>query len=97
LERILEIELFGEQFRFKVGPDDKYAEKAIQLLVRKINETGDISSLPKNDINRFAQLLLATLNICNDYFDLKDKHDQLLQTIKDRSSKIVNKIDNNLK
>ena len=97
MERILEIELFGEQYRFKADTDDKHAEKAIEFLINKVNEVGDIMALPKNDVNRFAQLLLATLNICNEYFDLKDSHDHLLRSIKDRSSKIVSKIDTNFK
>jgi len=97
LERILDIELFGEHYRLKADAEDRHAEKAVDYLIGKVENVSDISSLPKNDINRFAQLLLATLNICNDYFDLKEKHEKVVQTVQERSSVIVNKIQNTLK
>jgi cell division protein ZapA (FtsZ GTPase activity inhibitor) len=97
LERIIDIELFGEHYKFKADSADRHAEKAVELLVNKVRDAGGISNVPKNDANRFAQLLLATLNICNEYFDMKDKYDLLLQRTKDRSTKIVNKIDETFK
>lgn len=97
MERILDIELFGEHFRFKADADDKHAEKAIDFLIGKVDTIRDISALPKNEVNKFVQLLLASLNICNEYFVLKDKHDMLMQIIQERSSKIVDKIEMTLK
>ena len=97
MERILEIKIFGELYRFKAGKEDKHADKIAEFIVNKVEGVSDIKPLPNKDSNKFAQLLLATLNICTEYFDLKEKHDDLLQTVKDRSSKISNKIETSIK
>ncbi|GAB6096890.1 hypothetical protein JCM14469_31430 [Desulfatiferula olefinivorans] len=97
MERILDIELFGEHFRFKADAEDRHAEKAIDHLVRKVESLNGQTPLAKNEANRFVQLLLATLNICNEYIDLKDKHEVLLHTVQERSSKIVSTIERTLK
>lgn len=95
--RILNIELFGELYKFKADPGDDNAEKAINLLKSKVESDANLKSVPKNEINKFAQLLLATLNICNEYLDMKDKYDSLLHNVNERSSKIVNAIDKGIK
>jgi cell division protein ZapA (FtsZ GTPase activity inhibitor) len=97
LERILEIELFGESFKFKADAEDKYAEKVIDFLRGKVDYLNENNDLPKNEVNKFAQLLLVTLNICTEYFELKEQHDGMLKNIQVRSSKIVEKIDQTLK
>jgi cell division protein ZapA (FtsZ GTPase activity inhibitor) len=97
LERILEIELFGEQFRFKADAEDKHAEKAIDYLVGKVDSLSGHAPLSKNEANRFVQLLLAALNICNEYIDLKDRHEALMQAVQARSSNIVSKIERTIK
>ncbi len=96
MEQIVEINLFGEQYRFKAGPEDKHAEKVVAFILNKVDGAKDSMPLPNNDANKFAQLLLATLNICNDFFDLKDKHEDLLKTIKDRSTTLSNRIESGM-
>ncbi len=97
LERIVEIKLFGEQYRFKASPEDNHAEKVVEFILKKVEDAKGNMPLPANDANKFAQLLLATLNICNDYYDLKDKYDDLLKTIKERSTRISNVIEAQVK
>lgn len=98
MERIVEIKLFGEQYRFKASPEDKHAVQVVEFIASKVDDAKDsMPLLPNNDANKFAQLLLATLNICNDLFDLKDKYEDLLKSIKERSTKISNKIDAQIK
>ena len=96
LERIISIELFGEQFKFKADAEDTHAQKAVEYLQAKVNDVKGETPTGAQDIGKFAHLLLATLNICNDYFDLKDKHDAFLKAVHDRSSELVKKIDNTL-
>lgn len=97
MERILDIELFGEHYRFKADAEDRHAEKAINHLIDKVESLNDHTPLSKNEANRFVQLLLATLNICNEYFDLKDRHDALMHAVQERSSKIASKIERTVK
>lgn len=97
MERIISIDLFGEHYKFKADAEDTHAQKVVDYLEGKVSEvkSDDDSSSP--DMSKFAHLLLATLNICNEYFDLKEEHDALVKKVTDRSSKLVEKIDLSLK
>lgn len=97
MERILKIEIFGEQYKFKAEAEDKNAERVVEFLVNKVSGTRQEMAMPNTDVNKFAKLLLATLNICNEYLDLKDRYDGVLQNVNNRTSKIVKKIDESIK
>lgn len=93
MERIITIELFGEQFKFKAEAEDNNAQKVVEYLKAKVDDVKDTESSSNREIGKFAHLLLATLNICNDYFELKEKHDALTHAVHERSSKIAAKIE----
>lgn len=95
--RIITIELFGEQHKFKAGADDADAEAIIHYLESKVDEAGAMMTSPGRDVNKFAQLLLATLNISNECFEIKAKYDDALKLIEERASQIVDKIDESIK
>lgn len=97
MEKILDIKLFGEQYRFKAGADDKYIGQIVDFIGENVDNVSGDKSLPLTDANKLALLLLATLNICNDYFDLKEKYDELLSVIKKKSDRISDVIDAQLK
>lgn len=97
MERILNIELFGEHFKFKADAEDKNAEDAVKYLVSMVQSACEDMPGTSNDMNKFSQLLLATLNICNEHMDLKEKYRSMLHDINKRSSKIVSQIDSGLK
>ncbi len=96
MERILTIELFGEQHKFQAEADDSNAEAIIHYLEQKVNDAGRKMTSPGRDVNKFAQLLLAALNISYDFFEVSKKHENVLKAIDERSSKIVGEIDKNL-
>lgn len=93
MERIIKIELFGEQFKFKADAQDNNAQNVVEYLKSKVDEVKDPDKTSSREIGKFAHLLLATLNICNEYFDLKEKHESLIKVFHERSSKIVEKIE----
>ncbi len=93
MSRIITIELFGEQHKFKAEADDANAESIIHYLESKVDEAGALMASPGRDVNKFAQLLLATLNISNECYEMKGKYEDALKQIDDRSSTIVDKID----
>ncbi len=97
MERILTIEIFGEQHKFQAEADDANAEAIIHYLEKKVGEAGIKMTSPGRDVNKFAQLLLAALNISYDYFEVSKKYENAIKTVEERSSKIVGKIEKNLK
>lgn len=97
MERIISIDLFGEQYKFKADAEDTHAQKVVEYLKDKVADVKRDDDPSSPEIGKFAHLLLATLNICNDYFDLKEEHDALLKNVTDRSSKILKKIDQSIK
>ena len=96
MSRIITIELFGEQHKFKAEADDANAELIIHYLENKVEEAVEMMASPGRDVNKFAQLLLATLNISNECFEMKMKYENILKQIDERSSKIVDMIDESI-
>ena len=97
MQRILTIELFGEQHKFQAEADDLNAEAIIHYLEQKVGDAGRKMTSPGRDVNKFAQLLLAALNISYDFYEVNKKHQDLLKVVEERSSKLVGKIEKNLK
>lgn len=97
MERILTIELFGDQYKFQAEADDANAELIINYLEGKVDEAGEKMAPSRRDINKFAQLLLASLNISTEYFEMKEKYKNILKQMDQRTSEIVAKIDKSLK
>ena len=96
MSRIITIELFGEQHKFKAEADDANADLIINYLENKVDEAGSMMASPGREVNKFAQLLLATLNISNECFEMKLKYEEILKQIDERSSNIVDMIDETL-
>jgi cell division protein ZapA (FtsZ GTPase activity inhibitor) len=72
------------QFKYKIEDAellkmaDKIASEVISELKSIDNEKGSI----KDDLSDYAKLMLATLNICEKHITLKNKYEQLNQTVK---------------
>lgn len=97
MERILTLELFGEQHKFQADADDTNAEAIVHYLEQKVEDAGRKMASPGRDVNKFAQLLLAAMNISHEYFEMKGKYDRMLRSVEKRSEDLVSKIDKNVK
>jgi len=96
LEQVLTIEVLGQAFTFKTDVDISDAKTVADYLVQSVNEaTSQCASKMPNPDKR-AILVLTALNISNEFFDLKKKHQQLLHDISERSGALLHTLESQL-
>lgn len=93
MDQLLTIEIFGQPFKFKTDSDISEAQEMADYVVRSVHQASvHFADMAQPADNR-AVLVLAALNIANDYFDLKKKHQQLLNDLGRRSDKLLYALD----
>ena len=93
MERIITIELFGELYKFKAESEVENIGDVAELLMREVESAGSGIEGPRTDVIKFAQLLLAALNISSEYMQLKQMHESFVQDISKRSSSLTKTLD----
>lgn len=90
MDQLLTIEILGQPFTFKTDSDPSDAKAMADFVVNSVHKaSAEFSGKTQITDNR-AILLLAALNIANEYFDLKKKHQQMLTDLGQRSEKLLN-------
>jgi cell division protein ZapA (FtsZ GTPase activity inhibitor) len=96
LENIIKIELFNEVFKFKTESSDINPEAIVDFLVSEVDKAGVKIESNNSSSMKFVQLLLATLNISNKYFELQQKYKSLQSDVSERTQKVIEYIDKNV-
>ena len=89
------IELFGHPFTFKAEKDISKAKEVADFLVQEVNKVENQLSDKSTAINKQAILILAALNIANEYFRCKESQTDLLEIVTDRTSSLLNELNSN--
>jgi cell division protein ZapA (FtsZ GTPase activity inhibitor) len=92
LDQLVKIELFGRPFTFKADKDVSTAKEVADFLVQEVSKIEDQLSNKSSTINKQAVLILAALNIANEYFKCKQNHKDLLEIVSDRTSGLLNEL-----
>ncbi len=93
MEQFITIELFGEKFKFKCDSDVSNVEKVAEFLVDEVAKV-ELDNVNKTlKTQKLTQLLIATLNISNKYFELKLDYEKLQKHVSDRSAAIIDTIE----
>jgi cell division protein ZapA (FtsZ GTPase activity inhibitor) len=90
LDQLVTIELFGRPFTFKADKDVLMAKEVADFLVQEVSKIEDQMANKSSTINKQAVLILAALNIANEYFKCKQNHKDLLEIVSDRTSVLLN-------
>lgn len=97
LDDIITIDLFGEQFRFKADTGKFDPHEVAEFLKEEIVKAAEKFPGKSYEVNKYAVLLSASLNITAEYFDLKKTYSSLCKGISERSESLISEIDKNLK
>lgn len=89
MDQLVTIELFGRPFTFKAEKDVSTAKEVADFLVQEVSKIQDQLSDKSSNINKQAILILAALNIANEYFKCKQNHKDLLEIVSDRTSGLL--------
>ena len=93
MEQVLTIEILGQPFSFKTDVDVADAREVAAYVAQSIDQAKAQCSGGTSNPDKRAILVLTALNITNEYFELKRKHQQLLQTINQRSENLLHALE----
>jgi len=93
LNDIINIEVFGEKFSFKADLNDKSNRQALDFFLKELDETEIRLRENANNVSKLVKLLLATMNIANDYLEVHEELDTIEKDLKINIDKILLKIE----
>ncbi|MDY6838746.1 MAG: cell division protein ZapA [Thermodesulfobacteriota bacterium] len=91
MDRVISIELFGQTYRFRTDASLVHAEKIVDYVAQQVQKAGAGGDIP----GKLDTVILAALNIANDYFEMKRCRDELALDIDKRCSVLIDTIDTN--
>ena len=92
LDELVVIEIFGEEYRFRPDSQVENPEQVVQHLKRYIKESETLFQNKASDKNKIVILLLAAMNMCRDFDELKEKYSGLERETENRISSMLEKI-----
>jgi cell division protein ZapA (FtsZ GTPase activity inhibitor) len=96
LEKTVTIELFGQPHTFKADSEVTKEQEVADLLVKEVSRVENQQSGQSSNISKLAILMIAALNIANEYMELKRNYSKLMQDVTNRTSKLIHTLDNNV-
>lgn len=93
MDQLLTIDVLGQPFSFKTDSDVSEARAIADYVAESVSQVRSQcgSQVPTPD--KRAILILAALNITSEYFDLKKKHQELIDDINQRSEHLINTLE----
>lgn len=89
MDRVISIELFGKAYTFSAEAEAPHAEKIANYVVEQVEKVRASAEVP----GKLDTLILAALNIANDYFEMKQRREELIQVIDGRCRVLIESID----
>ncbi len=93
MNQTLTIDVLGKQFTFTTDSDVAEAQAIANYMVESVDKASQQCTQKTLTPDKWAILILAALNITNDYFELKKKHQQLLHDINQRSAHLLHTLE----
>lgn len=93
MEQLLTIEILGQPFTFKTDSDIAEAKEMADYVAKSVDQASAHFANQTQIADNRAVLVLAALNIANEYFELKKNHQQLLNDLSRRSDKLLYALD----
>ncbi|NOY70131.1 MAG: cell division protein ZapA [Deltaproteobacteria bacterium] len=93
MEKIITIDLLGEEFKFRADDDDAAPEMIADFLMKELKavESGFPAHVKKT--NKLAIVVLAALNIARQNIELKKGRQQFMSYVTGRANRIEQLID----
>ena len=93
MDQHITIEIFGHPFTFKADRNISKAKEVAAYLEEEVGKVERQLSAESVSINRRAILILAALNIANEYFELKDNQAVLLEMMAQKTTGLLDSLD----
>ena len=90
LDQHVTIEIFGHPFTFKADENISKAKEVADYLKDEVDKVErQLPDDSKKTISKRAILILAALNIANEYFEMKENQADLLKTMEKRATGLL--------
>lgn len=86
MEQLLTIDILGQPYTFKADKDFDRAKEIADFLVKEVQRVESEQQVPSLGMNKTAVLILAALNIANEYYNLKRNQADFKQTVINRAN-----------
>jgi cell division protein ZapA len=93
LEQHVTIELFGQPYTFKTQSDLSEAKEVADFLVKEVTKVSDHHPNKSAKMNHVTIMILAALNIAQEYLELERNRSSFINTLADRSTALISKLD----
>ena len=93
MDQHITIEIFGHPFTFKADKNISKAKEVAAYLEEEVGKVERQLSAESVSINKRAILILAALNIANEYFELKDNQAVLLEMMAQKTTGLLDSLD----
>ncbi len=91
MDRIINIRLFDQSYTFRANAEVSYAERVADRVIEEVEKAQASAKMP----SRLDTVILAALNIANDYLEMKSHRDELLKDIDRQCKVLIDYIDTN--
>ncbi|NVL90250.1 MAG: cell division protein ZapA [Desulfobacterales bacterium] len=91
MDRLINIELFGQSYKFKASGQVSRPEDVANYVAVQVEKARAAAEAP----SKVDMLILAALNIANDYFEMRRNCQNLVKNIDQRSKILIEHIDSN--
>ena len=92
MDQHVTIEIFGHPFTFKADQDISKAKEVAAYLEEEVGKVERQLSAESVSINKRAILILAALNIANEYFELKENQTVLLEMMAQKTTGLLDSL-----
>ena len=93
MDQTVTIDVLGQPFTFKTDSNVSEAKAVADFVVKSIDEVQTHCSGQMPTPDKRAILILAALNITSELFELKKRHQGLLEDINQRSAHLLNTLE----
>ena len=92
MDQHVTIEIFGHPFTFKADRDISKAKEVAAYLEEEVGKVERQLTDASVSINKRAILILAALNIANEYFEMKENQAVLLEMMAQKTTGILDSL-----
>lgn len=94
MDQHVTIEIFGHPFTFKADENSTKAKEVADYLKQEVDRVErQLPDEARKTISKRAILILAALNIANEYFEMKEMQADLLKTMEKKATGLLDSLD----
>lgn len=93
MEKLITLNIFGQSYTFRAGPEVENADAVAALLEKKIKEIENQKAGNLTEVKKLTILISVALNVTNENINLKNKQSNLMQNLSRKSEKLVQLLD----